>query len=245
MGTIGGEVGMVESVTVLIVTFARPEMLRKTINGFLKHNNYPYLKFHLADNDTTKRFGIKNYVPALLDEYSDLEWSYTIEKKPGWGNNVNAALRAIKTDLVFLIEDDRMAYAKINLADGVTLLQHKRDVGLVRYDGIAGHTDTVLKLREIKTKNTKFSYCTIDNRLSRRAITYSNQPHLRHKRFTEFYGLYPENVTLGHCERLYASNVKRNPGGPQIAILEDGIQNRFTHLGAGKNSRQHSAWDKK
>ena len=132
----------------------------------------------------------------------------------------------------------------INIADGVKLLTKNNNVGLVRYDGIAGHTGTALKLCEHKNGKDKFTYCAIDHKRSQRPITYSNQPHLRHKRFTEYYGLYPENVSLGRCERLYANHVKRNPDGPQIAILEDGIQNRFTHLGAGNNSRQHSEWDK-
>lgn len=235
---------MVEPVTVLLITFARPIMLRKTIDSLLRWQNYPNLKFHLADNDTFGRFGIIDYVEKILEYYSDLDWTYTIERQPGWGNNVNTALKTIKTDLVFLIEDDRAAYAPVNIADGVKLLQSKPDVGLVRYDGIAGHLDTVLKLKEVNTKDNRFSYCEIDQRLSRRPITYSNQPHLRHKRFTKYYGYYPENVKLGLCERKYALHVKRNPDGPKIAILEDGIQNRFVHLGAGKNSRQHGKWDK-
>ena len=234
-----------DKVTVLIITFARPKMIRKTIYGFLKNQNYNQkdLIFHIADNNTEKRANIKNYVPSIIADFPYLNWQYTIEKKPGWGNNANAALKKIKTNFIFLIEDDREAYNTINLVDGVKLLQEKPNTGIVRYDGIAGHLDTVLKLKEVKTDNERFSYCEIDQELSRRPITYSNQPHLRHTRFTEYYGLYPENVKLGRCERIYANHVKRNPKGPKICILEDGIQNRFNHLGAGK-SFQHSKEDK-
>lgn len=235
-----------DKVTILIVTFARPKMIRKTIYGFLKNHNYNLLdlQFHIADNATEQRANIKDYVPAIIRDFDYLDWSYTIENKPGWGNNVNTAIKKINNNFIFLIEDDREAYATIDLVNGVRLLNEKRDVGLVRYDGIAGHIDTVLRLQEVKTQDCRFSYCIIDQELSRRPITYSNQPHLRHIRFTEYYGLYPENVRLGQCERLYASHIKRNPHGPKIAILEDGIQNRFRHLGAGKNSRQHSEFDK-
>lgn len=231
-----------ELVTILIVTFARPKEISKTIYGFLKNQNYPleYLNFHLADNDTSGRFGIKDYVAMILKDFHFLKWSYTIEKKPGWGNNVNTALKKIKDDYIFLIEDDREAYGKIDLASGVKLLHDKADVGLVRYDGIAGHVGTVLELCE---DGKEIPYLTINQRLSKRPITYSNQPHLRHKRFTQYYGFYPENTKLGNCEKLYALHVKRNPDGPKIAILQDGIQNRFNHLGAGQ-SRQHTKWDK-
>ena len=235
-----------DKITVLIVTFNRPQMIRKTIYGFLKYHNYNLgdLIFHAADNDSEARASAKDYIPSIISEFPYLNWQYTIEKKPGWGNNVNTALKKINTNFIFLIEDDREAYDTINLKDGVTLLQNETDLGVVRYDGIVGHIDTVLTLKECQINKHKIPYCEINQRLSRRPITYSNQPHLRHKRFTEYYGLYPENVKLGKCERLYASHIKRNPDGPKIAILQDGIQNRFHHLGAGKNSRQHSEWDK-
>lgn len=234
-----------KDVTVLIVTFARPDIIKKSIYGFLKNHNYDLrnLKFHLADNDTTGRTGIKNYVNDITQEFNYLDWSFTVECIPGWGNNVNTALKYITTDYVFLMEDDRCAYDTINLVDGVKLMQNCNDVGLVRYDGIAGHKETVWEMSEVRNKNVRLSYMAVNHKLSKRPITYSNQPHLRHTRFTQFYGYYPENVKLGMCERLYALNVKRNPNGPKIAILQDGIQNRFHHLGAGK-SRQHTKWDK-
>lgn len=229
--------------TVLLVTFARPQMIRKTLYALLKHTDYP-LKFHLADNDTTGRTGLKSYTQDILKEFHHLDWTVSVEKSVGWGNNVNTALKNVHTDYIFLIEDDRAAYKFVDIKTGVRLLENKSDIGLVRYDGIAGHNDTVLQLNEVKTKDYRFSYCTIDQQQSKRPITYSNQPHLRHTRFTEYYGLYPKNVKLGLTERQFAIHVKRNPNGPKIAILEDGIQNRFRHLGAGSNSRQHSKWDK-
>lgn len=231
-------------ITVCFVTFARPKIIRKTIYGFLKNNdlNVRKMDFHIADNDTEKRTDMTNYIADIIKDYSYLDWSYTVEKQPGWGNNVNTALRSIKTDFVFLIEDDRCAREAINLTQGIHLLQNKKDIGIVRYDGIAGHTGTHLVLHEMKIPDYKFSYCIIDHKQSARPITYSNQPHLRHKRFTDYYGYYPENVKLGMCEKKYAVHVKRNPKGPKIAILADGIQNKFHHLGAGK-SRQHGKYD--
>lgn len=238
-----GQLVMLSQLTILLVTFARPQMIRKTVYALLKNTDC-LVKFHLADNDTSGRTGENSYIQDIMKEFHYLEWTYTVEENIGWGNNVNTALKAIQTDYIFLIEDDRAAYNYINLQQGIRLLENKSDVGLVRYDGIAGHTGTILRLDEVKIPGCRFSYCTIDQKRSKRPITYSNQPHLRHRRFTEYYGLYPEDVKLGLTERMYAVHVKRNPDGPKIAILEDGIQNRFQHLGAGKNSRQHGKWDK-
>lgn len=233
-----------EKITVLVITFGRPMMIRKTIYGFLKNQNYNMkdLIFHIADNDTEGRLGIKNYVSSIISDFPYLKINYTIEKSAGWGNNANTAIKNIDTDLIFLIEDDREAFGKIDLVNGTRLIHQNKSVGMIRYDGIAGHIDTVLRLKEVNSERYRFSYCEIDQRLSKRPITYSNQPHLRHKRFTEFYGLYPENVKLGHCEQYYARHIKSNPDGPKICILGDGVQNKFYHIGAG-NSFQHSEED--
>jgi hypothetical protein len=219
-------------------------MLRKTIYGFLKNQNYDLddMTFCLADNDSKGQANLPNFTQQIVSDFPFLNWQVSIEKTPGWGNNVNTAFKKINTNFIFLIEDDREAYDVINLRDGVKLLSAKKDVGLIRYDGIAGHSTTVLRICNLQAE--RFSYCTIDHKLSRRPITYSHQPHLRHVRFTKHYGYYPENVNLATCERQFALHVKRDPNGPKIAILEDGIQNRFRHLGAGTKSRQHTKWDK-
>jgi len=223
-------------VTVLIVSYDRKNELRKSLYGFLKNVQYPKdkLRFHLADDKSPG-----SLVEDVIQEFKWLNWSYTITNRKGWGGNVNAAMRAIKTDYIFLMEDDRQAYGAINLVDGVKLLKNIPAVGLVRYDGIAGHTTLTLNLKECKAG--RFSYCTIDKQRSRRPIIYSNQPHLRHRRFNEFYGLYKEGLKLGKTEREYALWFHKAKG-PDIAILEDGIMNRFNHLGAGK-SRQHTKYD--
>lgn len=234
------------NLTVLIVTFARPKAICTTLYSFLKHQNYPLekLHFHLADNDSEKRANIKDYVPTILKEFDYLNWTCTIEKRAGWGYNVNTALKKIKNKFIYFTEDDYSAYAKINLTDGVVLLDTKSDVGMIRYDGIAGHVTLALNLCECKTKTHKFTYLTIDNKHSVRPIAYSNRPHLMHKRLTDYYGLYSEGLTLGHTERAYALKIRQNWQGPKIAVLQDGIQNRFRHLGAGKESRQGSKFDK-
>lgn len=234
---------LMRDLTVLLVSFARPKMLRKTIYGLLKNHNYDLdrMTFCLADNDSEGRANLPKFTQSVVQDFPFLDWQVSIEKKPGWGNNVNTALQRIKTPFIFLIEDDREAYNAINLRDGVRLLKARKDVGLVRYDGIAGHSTLVLRLCNLQ--DHRFSYCTIDHAQSRRPITYSHQPHLRHQRFTSFYGYYPENVGLARCERQFSLHVKRNPQGPKIAILEDGIQNKFRHLGAGSNSRQHTKYD--
>lgn len=227
-----------EKVTVLIVSYNRESILKKSLYGFLKNVQYPrdLLEFHLADDKSPG-----NLVENILNEFKTLKWTYTITERRGWGANVNAALKAIKNDCVFLMEDDRCAYDKINLNDGVRLLRERPEVGLVRYDGIAGHVGLVLQLKEFGNEYPRTSFLTVDKVATQQNYIYSNQPHLRHRRFTEAYGYYPEGLKLGQTEVQYAGNFRAKKG-PDIAILEDGIINKFEHLGAGK-SWQHTNED--
>jgi glycosyltransferase involved in cell wall biosynthesis len=227
------------NITVLVVTWNRPKIIRKTIYSLVKHLDYPRekMRWHLADDNSPG-----DYVNDILSEFHYLNWSYSITNRKGFGANVNKALKQINNKFIFFNEDDVAPFETINVVRGVQLLQNEKSVGLVRYDGIAGHTTFTLRLRETRlSKRDKFTYLTIEN--SQRPITYSNRPHLFHKRFLDYYGLYPEGLKLAKTERIYALHVLRNKGGPKIAILEDGIENKFTHLGAGKNSRQNTKDD--
>jgi len=229
-------------VTITIVTFARPKEIRKTIYAFLKHQNYPleHLHFHLADNDTEKRTGIQNYAQDIMSEFKYLSWTYSNEQRHGWGYNVNTALKAIQTDYAFLIEDDYVATSDIDLLSGITLMEHQTNIGLVRYDGVAAHNGLILHLRELKLENDTIDYCLIDKD-SAHLNVYSNRPHLRHKRFTECYGLYKEGVSLGSTEESMAHNVKSKKECCDIAILGNGITRAFDHIGA---SYQNGVYDK-
>lgn len=229
-------------VTILIVTFNRPKEIRKTIYEFLKHQNYPLekLTFHLADSDTEKRTGTPNYVQSILDDFPYLNWQVSIESKPGWGYNVNTALRNIKDDYIFLIEDDYVAIRDIDTVSGIELMEKQTNIGLIRYDGIAAHTGVILHLRELKTETSRIDYCLLDKD-SPHLNVYSNRPHLRHKRFTDCYGYYLEGKPLGYTEDAMAHTVKDKKQCCDIAILGAGIERAFDHIGA---SYQNGIYDK-
>jgi len=229
-------------VTILIVTFNRPKEIRKTIYEFLKHQNYPIekLTFHLADSDTEKRTGTVNYVQSILADFPYLDWQYTIESNPGWGYNVNTALKKISDNYIFLIEDDYVAIRDVDLVSGIELMEKQTNIGAIRYDGIAAHTGMILHLKELKTETSRIDYCLLDKE-SQHLNVYSNRPHLRHKRFTECYGYYLEGRSLGYTEDAMAHTVKDKKQCCDIAILGNGIEKAFDHIGA---SYQNGVYDK-
>lgn len=222
------------TVTILIITWNRPVEIRRTIMALRNNLCYPGpLAWHIADDKSPA-----GYLPAVKADFLDLNFTTTQTDRKGWGANVNLALRTIKTDYVFSCEDDYVAIRKINLAQGVELMELCQSVGLVRYDGLSGHVGLTLRLQEAK-KFDALNYLMIVKDKSSHLNVYSHRPHLKHRRFHDFYGLYPENLSLGECESGFAHRVK-SKNGPSLAILSDGIPRAFDHIGV---SRQGTADD--
>lgn len=224
------------TVGVLIVTWNRPNEIRRTIQGLQQHLKYEgKLQWHLADDNTGG-----DYVKKLCRDFPACSFTHTITDRKGWGANVNAALKYLnKLSCIFLCEDDYLALRDIDLTRGVALMTTQKRIGLVRYDGIAAHglRGMELSLRMIKTP-IKVPYLQI-NKDSAHLNIYSNRPHLRHKRFSK-YGPHPVGLPLAKTEQTFARKVKTTIG-PDVAILPDYLLAPFEHIG---KSRQNSKFDR-
>lgn len=249
-------------VSVLIVTYDRPLEIRRTIFALCKHLYYPQdrLRFHLSDDASPPlREAVNNcpagtpYVDYIRQQFPCLSFSHTTTDRAGWGANVNAGMRYClqHSDYVFLCEDDYVALRDLDLEAGVALLESTEDlhkpgpaparepIGLVRFDGIAAHWLN-LQLREADTRIGAVSYLKIGLD-SPFLNAYSHRPHLKHKRFHEAYGYYPEGLRLGETESAFAHAVKGKASGPWLVTLGDGIERAFEHIG---KSRQGTEYDK-
>lgn len=226
---------MLPNITVLIVTYDRPREIRLTIDALLQHIEYDgELNWHIADDNSPG-----NYLPQLAQDYPILHLTATVTKRQGWGANVNKALTAIRNDFIFLCEDDYVAQQRLDLTAGVRLLTTFDNLGAVRYDGISGHNGLNLTVQEL-TGNPTINFLTINKELSTHFNVYSNRPHLRHRRFHDRLGPYIEGAPLGMTETNYAGRVKETEGFADIAILSNGIDRAFDHIG---HSRQGTDLD--
>ena len=107
----------------------------------------------------------------------------------------------------------------------------------VRYDGLAGHR-LLLELRERDTEIGKIHFLRLRHD-SPSLNVYSNRPHLKHKRFHQFYGLYPEGLKLGETETHFAHRVKdKLRDGPWIVALSSGVENSFRHIGVSRQGTE-------
>lgn len=223
-------------VTVLIVTYDRPDEIRRVIAALEQHLVYNgELRWHIADDGSPE-----GYLDNIMLDFSHLNVATSISRRAGWGANVNRALKSLGTEYAFLCEDDYVALRDLNLSQGIALLEARRGIALVRYDGVQGH-ELTLHLTDTKTGLIpgKTHYMVIDKKSPHRNV-YSNRPHLVHvKRFHGAYGWYPEGKKLGITESMYAQRVKRRRG-PDVAILVDGVPDAFEHIG---QSRQNTELD--
>lgn len=226
-------------ITILLVTYDRIEEITRTIKALCTNLYYAgNLKWHLADDSSPG-----DYIQQIKREFTNLSFTYSITARKGWGANVNRAMLNIRTDYIFLCEDDYVAKRDIDLSSGVALMEANQQVGLVRYDGISGHTLT-LSLKEDKVGEFgRVEYLEIFPN-SPHLNVYSNRPHLKHRRFHQFYGLYREarigERHLGMCESSFAHRIKDMKGGPKIVALWNGIECVFDHIG---KSRQLGEFD--
>lgn len=212
-------------VTVIIITYNRPEEIRRTISALRANLLYPgLLQWHLADDASAE-----GYLDAVCRDFPQLSFSRSVTQRKGWGANANAAIRACETPYYFLCEDDYVAKRPFDVGKGVLLMESQPTISMVRYDGLEGHT-LDLHLREVKTQHGGLTYLSI-SKTSPHLNVYSNRPHLCHReRFHAAYGFYPEGLRLGLTEEAFAHHILDTTGG-DIAILESGIPLAFDHIG--------------
>lgn len=233
-------------VTILICTYNRPTEITKTMQALVDRVKYPLGKVSWIIADDCSPNG---YVAKLQSfDTFNLQEKVNFVVTPtnlGWGANVNNGLRAVKTPYVFFIEDDYVLGHDLDLKIGIALMETKRDIGMVRYRGIAGE-HMVLHQFEALIEGWlphyqdgyglpgRLTHFQLDSG-SPSLYLYSHGPHLkRHPAFHDFYGLYPEGLKLGETEERYAHTVRdrmKTEGAPAIDILPDWVPMRFDHIG--------------
>ena len=236
-------------VSILIVTYDRPREIRRTIAALAKHIRYPpdRLHWHICDDGTGN-----NYIYKIQQDFKELNITATITERRGFGANVNKGLKHCwgQSDYVLFNEDDRPPIKTYDIEKSVALLMSEKDcarpeaakargtLGMVRCAGVASHWLT-LQSREAETILGKLNYLHI-LKSSPFLNCYSNQAFIAHRRFFDYYGLYPEGRSLADTETTYAHTFKHKKGGPWICILTNGIDVAQDQIGA---SRQGSKED--
>lgn len=240
-------------VTILICTYNRPAEIVRTVEALRANLTYSGTLHWLICDDSSPAGYVSKLKKSKL--FKDIGAEFvTTEQNSGWGSNVNNGLSHVATDYIFFTEDDKELHAPLDLDVLIALMETKPDIGMVRVKGTNG-TPVITHHFEADISDWlpdfqhgygvpgKLTYLQLDSG-SPTLWLYSHGMHLKHKRFHEFYGLYPEGWKLARTEEGYAHIVKermRLDGAPAITILPEWIVEQTEDFG---QSYQGSEFDK-
>lgn len=242
-------------VTIGIITFSRPNEIVETVETLRDNLRYPEDKLHwLISDDASPGGYLAKLKKIKLFKEINAEFIDT-GINSGWGANANNLLAHVTTPYLLQTEDDKRLWKPLDLMVGVALLETKLDIGYVRYRATAGEhtvfhqmeTDITAYLPDYQDGAVglpgKLSYLQIDSN-SPSLYLYTHGPHLKHRRFHDWYGKYPEGLKLAATEESYCHTVKakmKEYGAPALTILPEWILPYFEDYG---QSFQGSTWDK-
>ena len=210
-------------VIAMIITYERTPLALETIRSVKERVIYPNIGFHIADDGSNG-----SHVASLL---SEIGASYSVEvtnaKRKGVGTNMNLGMEASlkRSNFILWLEDD-WAIEKgqtLDLQPCVELLLEEKDIGMVRLATLPGSIEA----------NSMKAVGKVWWRLKKGSDPYvmNGQASLRHVRFCNAYGLYPEGFTPGKTELMMCHHfdITKGPDIVWPAWLSTG--QTFKHLG--------------
>lgn len=218
--------------SVVMVTFKRTDLALRTIRGLERCLAYPKDKiyFYIADDGSpwehveTLLRAVQECGFNLLDYHNQKFAPGTFFPGRGW--NLALATAHKKSPFVLWMEDDWELRRPLAISPYLRMLHDQESVGMVRL----GHLATGSDVRIVGYSGIHYL-----EYLRSTAYAYSGNPHIRHIRFSDAVGLFPENKNPGDIELAQDEIFRTNPNVPAIWRPADipgwGI---FGHIGTEK-----------
>lgn len=212
---------MTAPIVVVFLTKDRTEYALRTLRTFLANVRYPELRYYVADDGSAQ--GHLDAISEALAGQTVIGW-HTL---PGgtYGESANKAWHVAheQADLTFFLEDDWELREPLDLAPYAQLLEERSDIGMVRL----GYLN--LNMRGSVFGHAGRLYWLLDREADE--YVFTGHPSLRHRRYREAYGAYPEGLAPGDTELGYAFQFRMRQG-PGIVwpagMAEYGV---FAHIG--------------
>lgn len=197
---------------IVLFTYLRTEMAVRTVNGIVNNLDYPkeLISWYVADDGSPNA-----HIDAIfkaIDLGGMTVTGYHNEKlQPGplCGFGWNMAIRRAHqtSDYIMLLEDDWVLNVSLDIRPYMWVLKENERVGMIRLSNLAEGND----LRVVTHRGTHyFQY------LRQAQFCYSGNPHIRHLRFTSYYGLFDTDKSPGDIEVYYDGKFRWMKGGPEI-----------------------------
>lgn len=208
-------------ITLVLLTYKRTEYAIRTVRAASAHlKSSEPLQWYIADDGSPKK-----HLDAVLAELT-LPLVGKHSSRAGYGRNANRAWSASISrgeDVTLWLEDDWELRADLDLDPLVALLR-TTNVGMIRLGylsaGLAGKTFGAADRL----------YWQLDKTST--AQVFTGHPALRHARYHQVYGPYPEGFSPGDTELMYGYTFRDTPSPVSIVWPCDYPSNGlFGHIG--------------
>jgi glycosyltransferase involved in cell wall biosynthesis len=213
------------ALAIVIVTFNRRDILLETIRRIGEHLDYTGPR-HLIVADDGSNDGTIDALRAITPSATIPNITIAISQRVGMGANTNAGLRAgfALSEYVLQLQDDMHLLHHFDLHPHVARLRDDPTSGFVRLWGVGGHKYTA---------TLDQSHWRIDWASDELYIP-SDRPQLKHWRFHQWFGFYPESLRTDQTEDAFCHQCKDRaiPGAPAVLIPHGvDVERNFDHVG--------------
>ena len=198
------------ALTVIIPTYNRPEILRRTVD-LLTTN----LAYFCDEDGRTVEPDVHIYIGNDGDEldvsdFMNHRGEIRIYKGPGLGlgANLNMLLSKVETPLVMQLDDDHQLVDTLDITlYARDLLNVNLNIGWIRL--FLGEEQDVYSLKTYykfqAANHGPYWFLDVEGR---ELYLASNRPHIKRLSFHHNYGMYDQNVSLGQTEVRWCKNYK-------------------------------------
>lgn len=218
-------------VSVLFITYRRPELLKRSFFSFLRNTDYPNLELVVTDDGS----------PAAVQE--------EIRKLPshkhvlctetrGLGANTNAGLRHCTGKYILLLQDDWECHGPARyLNDAIALMEEHAELGIVKFYGAPHSADVSYRIEGASPECLLVLHGL--HGVGSAPDVYSDTPHMKRRALIDLIGYYKERCRMEECELDYGMRFA-SQAVFRAAYFPLYYNTVFTHLGASHSFRTRS-----
>lgn len=214
---------------ILVITYNRLPLLRGTLQHLHEHLDYVGEKLWVVADD-----GSDDGTPqTLAEEFPAVQ--VVRSNRVGLGANGNAGLRFAlsRAEYVLQMQDDMHLLSHLDLHPHVEKLRADPTCGYIRLWGVAGHKYQ----GQLEGRYWRIWWHSPELYIP------SDRPHLKHRRFHEWYGLYPEGLKTAETEEAWAHQCKDRAGlnGKRLDVFvpQGETEKNWEHMGWHDRARDH------
>jgi glycosyltransferase involved in cell wall biosynthesis len=215
-------------VSVVFVTYKRFDLLKLTVESFLRKTDYPNLELVVADDASGDE--VQQQIRTLpVDVFA------FAERNRGLGANNNLGLRHCSGECILMLQDDWECHGPNEyLRNAVSVMQANPSVGIINFVGADHPPDRDQRLEGSDEPCYVTPKALAGGHMEH--FLYSDNPHLRSRAMMDFMGFYLEDRDMEKCEIDYNHRWQEQTRF-LTAVFPAYYRKTFVHVGAEHSYR--------